>query len=197
MEISSHIRRAERGDEKIINDFLSSRIFLHRHLDWRSPTEWLGSHPYLILFDHAQKIQAVINCAPEPLDHFWIRLYACKKSSNPVNNWQQIFPYAENNANRQSKNPMFITLAYQDWWKDLLEIEGWEKIQEVVQLEWNPRSRVSAPEKSVKDIRKLHIDDITKIKLVDDAGFKPLWRQSFAAIKKRLLPRGLCNCISC
>jgi ribosomal protein S18 acetylase RimI-like enzyme len=97
--------------------------------------------------------------------------------------WQQLFPHAEKNANRLSKNPMFITLAYQDWWKDLLEIEGWEKIQEVVQLDWNPKSRVSAPEKSAKDIRKLRIDDIAKTKLVDDAGFKPIWRQSFAALK--------------
>jgi len=179
----SKIRFAEREDEKLINDFLSSRVYIHRHLDWRSPAEWLGFQPYLVQESPSKKIEAVLNCTPEPKDHFWIRLFACKKSINPVQTWQIVFPAAQKTAKSLSKNPKFISLAYQDWWRELLEIEGWQEIQRVIQLEWNPNSLERSPLSAHYCIRQLRRDGIGEIKQVDDAGFKSLWRQSTAAFK--------------
>ena len=173
------IRPAIQADAQEINRFLQNRIQLHRHLDWRKPTEWLGRSPFLIQFSPDNSINAILNCVPEPKDVFWVRLFACKNSNKKIGYWESLFTTALGMIAEQSLNPIIASLSYQKWMSDLLEAQGWQEHQRVIQLRWDSKKRSKFESITINpSIRLMTIDDLDKVSLIDDSCFKPLWQQS-------------------
>ena len=70
-----HIRQATRADYLQINNFLHTETYIHRHLDWRAPIEWLGSQPFLVGEENGE-LAAILACPTDPDQIAWIRLYS-------------------------------------------------------------------------------------------------------------------------
>ena len=69
------VRTALLSDQKQIGSFLNRAGAMHRHLDWRSPLDWLGYDQFLIL-EESSKIKALLICTAEPGEVFWMRVFA-------------------------------------------------------------------------------------------------------------------------
>ena len=48
IEVSLQVRPAVPQDQHQIANLMFFESHVHRHLDWRSPLDWLGYQPYLI-----------------------------------------------------------------------------------------------------------------------------------------------------
>ena len=177
------IRPAIQADAHEINRFLQNRVQLHRHLDWRKPTDWLGRSPYLIQVSPDNSINAILNCVPEPKDIFWIRLFACNNTYKEIACWESLFTKALGMITEQSLNPTIASLSYQKWMSDLLKAEGWQEHQRVIQFKWDSRKKsIFELFNTNPSIRLMTIDDLDKVSLIDDSCFKPIWQQSREAI---------------
>ncbi len=179
------IRTAVKSDTSVIDKFLQQRITIHRHLDWRQPTEWLGKSPFLLYLSSDNLIEAILNCVPEPQDTYWIRLFAYKNPFHKVKYWNALFDAGLIIIAVQSVNPTIASLAYHKWMKDLLETEGWEKKQRVIQFKWDKRRKVEVF-KSIShstSIRQMTRADIREVAFIDQICFHPLWQQSKEALE--------------
>jgi len=179
------IREAVKSDNSTIDEFLQQRITIHRHLDWRQPTEWLGRSPFLLYLSSDNSIEAILNCAPEPQDIYWVRLFAYKNPFHRVVFWEALFNVGLKIITNQSSNPTIASLAYHKWMKDLLKMEGWTEKQRVIQFKWGSRRKTEVF-RSIKrsfPIRKMTRSDIKEVAFIDQTCFHPLWQQSQEAIE--------------
>ena len=186
MRQKGFIREAIKSDILIINNFLKQQIVIHRHLDWRQPTEWLGKQPFLLYLSPNNSIEAILICIPEPKNIFWIRLFAYSNPLHKVSYWESLFTVGLKIITSQSpENTTIASLAYQKWMKDLLESEGWIEKQRVIQLKWNSRrkSRSLLKKSTSSFIRKMVNNDISEVAKIDRACFNPLWQHSREAIE--------------
>ena len=185
MNPSEIIRPAKQSDRRSIERFLIDGIAMHRHLDWRLPIEWLGKSPFLLFLNTKNNIKAIINCAPEPEDVFWIRLFACRDPSKISLCWNKLFPEVLQRIANLSDSPTLASLAYHEWMIELLEIEGWSKAQKVIQMKWDhqegeiPANNFSNQTK----IRRMIKKDIQEVSEIDQLCFTKIWQLSFEAFK--------------
>lgn len=179
------IRSAVKSDISSIDKFLQQRITIHRHLDWRQPTEWLGRSPFLLYLSSDNSIEAILNCVPEPQDAYWIRLFAFKNPFLKIACWEVLFNAGLKMITDQSGNPTIASLAYQKWMKDLLEMEGWIEKQRVIQFKWDHRrkTKVLRANCSSSSIRQMAIADIREVAFIDQTCFRLLWQQSQEALE--------------
>lgn len=179
------VRAAVKSDISIINKFLEQRVTIHRHLDWRQPTEWLGRSPFLLYLSSDNSIEAILNCTPESQDIYWIRLFAYKNRFRKVAYWETLFTEGLKIITDQSDNPTIASLAYQKWMKDLLEMEGWTEKQRVIQFKWDNRRKAEVFNliSGSSAIRQMNRNDIRDVAFIDQACFHPLWQQSQEALE--------------
>ena len=180
------VRAAVKSDIPSIDMFLQQRITIHRHLDWRKPTEWIGRSPFLLYLSSDNLIEAILNCVPEPQDTYWIRLFAYKNPFYKASYWNALF----NNTGLeiitdQSDNPTIASLAYQNWMKDLLEMEGWVEKQQVILFKWDNRKKAKLFESisHPTPIRQMTYTDLEEVTYIDQTCFRPLWQQSKEALE--------------
>jgi len=180
------VRAAVESDISAIDKFLKQRINIHRHLDWRNPTEWVGRSPLLLYISSDNSIEAILNCVPEPQDTYWIRLFAYKNPFYKVSYWNALFNITGLEIiTDQSDNPIIASLAYQNWMKDLLKMEGWVEKQQVIQFKWDNKNKAKLFESVIPStpIRQMTYADIEKVAYIDQACFHPLWQQSKEALE--------------
>ena len=70
--INSLVRMADLNDHQQLSNLIFFETHLHRHLDWRSPLEWLGAPFYWVLEEgkRARALRAlrhVLLPEPEPV----------------------------------------------------------------------------------------------------------------------------------
>ena len=83
------IREACVSDRQTLANFIHFEVYVHRHLDWRQPLDWINHNPFFIASSE-NKIIAAIACPPDPANIAWIRLLAIS-SDLPINNlWLEL-----------------------------------------------------------------------------------------------------------
>lgn len=185
MERTTIIRNAELSDYPALDTFLKGNPIIHQHLDWRKPLDWIGHSPYLIL-EKKGVIQGVLICPSDIHDVFWIRLFATTFNTSPQETFKLLFRRAQEEIRLLSSEPVFASIAYQMWMKHLLEENGWQVRQEVVQLRWNRRKGLTKNQcaESSVSIRKMSSADIARVTFIDQVCFDKLWQHSQDAIER-------------
>ena len=169
--------------------FLNQNIQTHRHLDWFSSLDWIGYHPYLVEMTDDQ-IQAVLCAAPENAEAAWIRLYAACRGLDATLPWKRLLPQAVSQLQAQGVTTL-ATLAIHPWFETLVKNAGFANRQNIVVMEWQGTfpKRMKINEDII--IRPMHIDDLTKVELIDHAAFPPLWQNSIAGLTKAFGQTGI------
>ena len=184
-KVSAVVRSAEKSDRKIIEDFLDQAIAIHRHLDWRSPLDWLGNK-YFLISGSNRTISALLICTAEPDEVFWIRFFGSLEFL-PLNSyWQQLLSFFLDDFSDQPSQPIIASIAYLDWMKNLLEDGHWKIHQHVVQLKWIPGSSQKTGRKWPEEltIRPMRSSDLATVTKIDHDCFKFIWRQSRDVINR-------------
>lgn len=168
------IRPVRLEDRNIIQSLIENHEYYHHHLDWRSPLDWLGDKPYIILTS-VDEAQAALACPPRPEGIGWIRLFVVSRMITPGFAWRSLL----SEAIRIGKDSGVATLAglgFMRWFCDLLETSGFAHTQNVVGLSRKVPAFIKNEPVSGFIIRSIQVDDLPEIASLDARAFDPLWQ---------------------
>jgi ribosomal-protein-alanine N-acetyltransferase len=180
---TSIIRTASPADHHQLASLIHFETYVHRHLDWRGPLDWLGSRPYLLL-ERSGRLAAALACPPDPPEIAWVRLFAIASFVDEQDAWQRLWPAAVEQLLGQPEVASLAAIPLQGWFNNLLADSGFAHVSNVVMLLWDggPPHPASLPEGV--NIRPMNFDDLPGVQAVDQSAFDPLWRNSLSSLEQ-------------
>lgn len=183
--INTLVRPADPKDHQQLSNLIFFESRLHRHLDWRSPLEWLGAPFYWALEEDGQ-ITAALACPIERERIAWVRLFVYTGRWSAENAWHIIWTAAQQEI-AQAGGATVAAIAVQPWFQDVLAGSGFENRQQIVMLEWRyqpPFASVTEREPSGLRIRRMTDADLPEVERTDTASFDPLWQNALETLHK-------------
>lgn len=183
--ITSLARPANLEDHQKLSSLIFLETHLHRHLDWRSPLEWLGD-PFFWALEEGRQISAALACPTEVDGIAWVRLFVFAGGWSAENAWNVLWPTAQSQI-AQAGGARVAVIAMQTWFQRILAESGFESPQRIVMLEWHgsaiqPWARRS--EAPGLRIRPMTEADLPAVQHVDAASFEPIWQNSFETLRR-------------
>lgn len=179
--INSLVRTADLNDHQQLSNLIFFETHLHRHLDWRSPLEWLGA-PYYWALEEGRHITAALACPTEVDGIAWVRLFVYSMRWSAQNAWSMLWGAAEPEI-AKTGGATVAAIAMQHWFQDVLAASGFETHQRIVMLEWQYQQWVARELQGVR-IRRIRQSDLQDVLKTDNASFQPLWHNSLDTIQR-------------
>ena len=179
--INTFVRPADLSDHQQLSNLIFFENRLHRHLDWRSPLEWLGA-PFYWALDDGGHIAAALACPPEREGIAWVRLFVFSGRWSAENAWGMLWPAAREEIARTG-GAKVAAIAIQPWFQNLLAGSGFENLQQIVLLEWRYQP-TAARETAGIHIRKMTEVDLPEVEKTDAASFDPLWQNPLETLRR-------------
>jgi ribosomal-protein-alanine N-acetyltransferase len=178
------IRVATPEDRHTVAALMHFETHVHRHLDWRSPLDCLGSQPYLIAEWEGRPV-GTLACPPDPPGIGWIRLFASSAALSVEEVWAALWENARQLILETHCLDRVAAIPLQSWFKNLLKDSGFSETHQVVMLSWSTRrplpETVSLP--GTITIRPMNFDDLPLVQHVDEAAFQHEWRNSLESLQ--------------
>ncbi len=171
------IRPAAAEDRQKLANLIHFEIHVHRHLDWRTPLDWIGYTPYLV-YEQRKGLQAALACPPDPPQVAWVRLFAVSQNLSIERAWDVLWPEALEQLHHMHDIRWVAALTLWPWFAELLLEHGFVQDTRVVMLNWERGSLPPAHRPDELLIRPMNFDDIGKVYEVDRAAFLPIWQNS-------------------
>jgi ribosomal protein S18 acetylase RimI-like enzyme len=153
---------------------------VHRHLDWRTPLDWLGVPEYWVL-EQDGVVTAALACPPDPETVSWIRLFVAASTLPLPEAWTSLWATA-----REVLSGRGITAAsivVHDWLQELLAGSGFVERQQIVVLEQNAAPFETMPNTAGVFIRPMAYEDLLVVASIDSAAFGRLWQNSLESLR--------------
>lgn len=182
LKAGQRVRPAVSTDYQQISDLIFFEGHVHRHLDWRSPLEWLGFSPYWVLEENG-RVVAALACPPDPDSIAWIRLFVHALHLSGPAVWSPLWTAAHNELAEHSRITV-AAIAMERWMDSLLIDSGFSLAHHIVLLEWNDQPAMQFLIPAGFIIRNMTTDDLPRVVEVDAAAFEPLWQNSLGALSK-------------
>ena len=182
LKAGQRIRPAVSADHQQIADLISFETHVHRHLDWRTPLEWLGYSPYWVLEEN-ERVVAALACPPDPDSIAWIRLFVYAPHLSGPSGWLPLWTAVRGELAERGHMTV-AAISMQRWFDPLLIENGFVLEHHIILLEWSeqPVTPFSVPAGFA--IRRMTFDDLTHVVEVDASAFAPLWQNSLPALSK-------------
>jgi len=174
------VRPAQESDRLQLSNLFHFEPYIHRHLDWKRPLDWLGEAPFLVA-ERNGRVIATLACPPEPPGVAWIRAFAASNQMRLERVWKLLWQEA-----RQALSGMgdvrIAALCADAWMRKLLEISGFRQTHSVVLLAWDCAAPLTPPSYPGRP-RVMLPDDLPQVFALDWGCFDPLWRNSQAVLQ--------------
>ena len=183
--INTLVRPADAKDHQQLSNLIFFESRLHRHLDWRSPLEWLGAPFYWALEEDGQ-ITAALACPTERDRIAWIRLFVYTGRWSAESAWNMIWAAARQEIT-QAGGARVAAIAIQPWFQDVLAGSGFSNRQQIVMLEWRYHPSFASISQHGPDgirIRRMTEADLPEVENTDAASFDTLWQNPLETIRK-------------
>ncbi|MBN2118248.1 MAG: GNAT family N-acetyltransferase [Anaerolineales bacterium] len=182
--INTLVRPADLRDHQQLSNLVFFETRLHRHLDWRSPLEWLGA-PFYWALEEGGQITAALACPEEIAGIAWMRLFVYTGRWSAENAWQLLWATARREI-EQAGGARAAAIAIQPWFQEILAASGFENRQQIVLLEWRgfAGQPSAARETAGIRIRKMTEADLPEVEKTDAASFDPLWQNPLETLRR-------------
>jgi len=182
VSVDLQVRPAVQTDQRQIANLIHFSSHVHRHLDWRSPLDWIGSPPFFVLENQGQVV-AALGCPPDPPSVAWVRLFANSGMIPVQESWQRLWDRAHSELTHKGQ---YITaaIALHEWLHDLLLSSGFVSRQSIVMLERDggpPTEMVLPPEISLRAMMPF---DLPAVAEVDGSAFELLWQNTLPVFER-------------
>ena len=179
--ITSLVRPANVADHQKLSNLIFFESRLHRHLDWRSPLEWLGA-PFYWALDDGGQITAALACPTEAAGIAWMRLFVHSGGWSAQNAWNILWQTAKEEI-AHSGGALVAAIVMQAWLQQILSASGFKNIQHIVMLEWQyqPRAGSEAPGIHIRRMTEADLPDVAR---TDADSFDPLWQNSLETLRR-------------
>ena len=184
--INSFVRPADLRDRQQLSNLVFFETRLHRHLDWRSPLEWLGA-PFYWALEEGGQISAALACPPEAAGIAWVRLFVYTARWSAEKAWNLLWSAAKQEI-AQAGGARVAAIAIQPWFQDILASDGFKNPQQIVMLEWrgNASQPVAVHAAPGIHIRRMTETDLPGVERTDAASFDPLWHNPLDTLRRAL-----------
>lgn len=179
--INTLVRPADLRDHQQLSNLIFFETRLHRHLDWRSPLEWLGA-PFYWALEEGGQITAALACPEEIAGIAWVRLFVHTGHWSAENAWNLLWSAARQ-AIAQADGARVAAIAIQPWFQDILAGNGFENRQQIVLLEWRYQPSAARATSGVR-IRKMTEADLPGVEKTDAASFDRLWHNPLETLRR-------------
>jgi ribosomal protein S18 acetylase RimI-like enzyme len=179
--INTFVRPADFSDQQQLSNLIFFENRLHRHLDWRSPLEWLGA-PFYWALDDGGQITAALACPTEREGIAWVRLFVYSGRWSAENAWTMLWQTAREEIARVG-GAKVAAIAIQPWFQILLTGNGFENRQQIVLLEWRHQLTAARETPGIR-IRKMTEVDLPEVEKTDAASFDPLWQNPLETLRR-------------
>ena len=176
------LRPAVQTDQRGIANLIHFSPHVHRHLDWRSPIDWIGSPPYYVIENGGQVI-AALGCPPDPPAVAWLRLFV-NSGAIPIREswlilWEQVY------QELTGKGRLVVAaIVLQDWLKEILLSSEFTNSQSIVMLERDGGLAVELKPPESFSIRAMMPYDLPAVAEVDASAFAHLWKNTLPALER-------------
>jgi ribosomal protein S18 acetylase RimI-like enzyme len=180
--IKLNVRRAGLEDRQKLANLIHFEIYVHRHLDWRPPLDWLGNHPYLVAEKNGE-IVAALACPPDPPKVAWIRLFAISANISIEKAWGALWPEAREILRYLPHPTQVAAIPLQRWFQSVLVDSDFDLTHRVVMLSWTPGKHNLAERQNNSLIRPMNFDDLPEVEKIDNAAFGTVWQTSQSGLE--------------
>jgi ribosomal protein S18 acetylase RimI-like enzyme len=184
--INTLVRPADSNDHQQLSNLIFFESRLHRHLDWRSPLDWLGD-PFFWALEEGSRITAALACPSETEHIAWVRLFVHAAGWTAGNAWDLLWHTAREEIAHASgaKGATVGAIAMQPWFQNVLAASGFENPQGIVMLEWRYQPWAKIEPEGIR-IRRMNEADLPDVEQADAASFEPLWHNPLSTLKNAL-----------
>jgi ribosomal protein S18 acetylase RimI-like enzyme len=179
--INTFVRLADLSDHQQLSNLIFFENRVHRHLDWRSPLEWLGA-PFFWALEESGQITATLACPTEREGIAWVRLFVYSGRWSAENAWNMLWSTAREEIARAG-GAKVAAIAIQPWFQNLLVASGFANRQQIVLLEWRYQPSAARETNGIR-IRKMTETDLPGVEKTDAASFDPLWQNPLETLRR-------------
>jgi ribosomal protein S18 acetylase RimI-like enzyme len=188
VNLEIQVRTALAQDQQQIANLIYYEPYIHRHLDWRTPLDWLGASEFWVA-EYGKLVTAALACPLDPVKIAWIRLFASSGDLTLSDSWSSLWKVALEALSSQGRVTV-AAITTQDWFKPLLGSSGFSITQHIVILEHEADPPVSIKDLPGISIRPMTALDLPAVADLDTAAFVPLWQNSLDALQRALTQSG-------
>lgn len=183
INLGLQVRRAVERDYDRIANLVYYESNSHRHLDWHSPLEWIGSSYYWVCEENGA-LAAALACPEDPPHVAWIRFFGHNYHLSASQAWTLLWNAAHSEIAAENKPTYVAAIAVKRWFQSLLYESGFELKQNIVLLEWkNPSRSLFAMPSGIR-IRPMQDADLPAVANVDLSAFGLFWHNTESALQK-------------
>ena len=184
MVISSRsiARSADTKDLSRLANLVHFEVFVHRHLDYRPPLDWIGYTPFLVL-EQASRIEAALACPPDPPAIAWIRLFAAATQIPVATAWDLLWSESYTQLMTNPKILYAAAIPLYGWFEALLKKNGFQKSHSIVMLSWDGPGLPNLPANTAVTVRPMTLDDLADVEIIDSGSFSLVWQNSRAYLE--------------
>jgi len=183
--LSAALRRVTAGDNAQISNLIFYEANLHRHLDWRSPLEWVGSSNFWALEEYG-RIVAALACPEDPPNVAWIRLFGSQPHLSTGEAWSALWSVASGEIFRANPQARVAAIVTKAWFQNLLLASGFQHQQDIVLLEWMPSLPPAPRLPQGVTIRPMRMEDVSTAAQIDLHAFGGFWHNSADCLRRAL-----------
>lgn len=182
INLNLRVRRAMVEDQQHIANLMFHEANLHRHLDWRTPLDWLGSPNYWVL-DESARISAALACPEDPSQVAWIRLFGYLSHLSAAEAWYPLWDMVRATTVNQT-NAQVAAIVVKHWFQNILFSSGFKLKQNIVLLELRGENYRSFPMPQDINIRPMQDHDMQAIAKLDQEVFGAFWHNSIDSLSR-------------
>lgn len=182
IHLNLRVRRAVAEDHQQIANLMFYEANLHRHLDWRTPLDWLGSPNYWVL-DDGTHLSGALACPEDPSRVAWIRLFGYLSHLSAMEAWRPLWDMVRTTAVELAQTQI-AAIVVKHWFQNLLLFSGFELKQNIVLLELRGENFRSFPIRQDIHIRPMNDEDLPAVTQLDMEAFGPFWHNSMDSLKR-------------
>jgi ribosomal protein S18 acetylase RimI-like enzyme len=188
VNLEVQVRIALPKDHQQIANLIYYEPYIHRHLDWRTPLDWLGEQEFWVA-EYGKLVTSALACPIDPLKIAWIRLFASSGDLTLTDSWSSLWQVALDSLAAQD-GVTVAAITTQDWFVPLLQSSGFSVTQHIVILEHDGKSMPRFNHPAGISIRPMITSDLPAVAELDAAAFVPLWQNSLDALQHALAQAG-------
>ena len=185
------VRAATRDDAATVQRLLRMGVYVHVHVDWRPPGEWLGGPGFVLHEDEAASARrrpghdpAVIGCmavAADPPPAAWVRVAAVESVADFAHAQAMFAAILADLDPAVEEIAWFLT----DYWPlHWLERLGFVPITNVLTYQKDGLDAPPFRAPAALRIRPLLMEDLPALAAIETAAFEPRWRHDAADLQR-------------
>lgn len=186
INLSLQVRRAVQQDYQQIANLIYYESNTHRHLDWRSVLDWIGSQNYWVM-EEGGLITATLACPADPPLVAWIRLFAYHPHLSGTEAWSALWKVAYPEIVSVNPQAQVAAIVVKQWFQNILLASGFTVKQNIVLLQLSGENIKTLHAPQQIRIRPMQESDLKVVTEVDLVSFGHFWHNTFDSLQRARL----------